>query len=1151
MSVQPAVSLADKYDATKPEVLLSGVQALVRMLIEQARRDRAVGTRTAGYVSGYRGSPLGGLDAELQAAHGSLEAAGIVFEPGLNEDLAATAILGTQQISGLGPTLVEGVFSLWYGKGPGVDRSGDPLKHGNLAGTDPRGGVLVVFGDDHPGKSSTVAHQSEQAISAHLIPVLYPASVEEVIDYGLLGWALSRYSGLWVGLKIVNETADTIATVDLSGLAASPVLPEPRSRPPEGVHFRGVFTPQRDEELVLRHKLPMARAFAAANGLDRLAVAAPQARLCIVTAGKAYADVMAALEILAAGGEGPQVRVYKIGMIWPLERDGLLKAVAGADEVFVVEEKKAFLEDQVARALVNLPSRPRLVGKTDELGAALLPSDAQLEPAALALAIGLRLQALSPGDAAVASRLEDVRRRLGSQPQVAPDTPARTPYFCSGCPHNTSTRTPDGALALSGIGCHTMAIWMDRNTLPPVQMGGEGANWIGAARFVERKHVFQNLGDGTYSHSGLLAIRAAANAGVNITYKILFNDAVAMTGGQAVEGSLTVARIARQVLAEGVAECAVVAEDPRALRDTLDGLPVRAHPRSDLDTVQRKLRETPGVTVLIYDQTCAAEKRRRRKRSEFPDPDRRLFINAAVCEGCGDCSVQSNCVSILPKETDLGRKREIDQSSCNKDYSCVEGFCPSFVSIEGAKLRRADWRNLVTAAAAPEPVRRVSAEGFAALVTGVGGTGVITVGAVLAMAARLEGLGALNHNMTGLAQKGGAVFSHLRIMPGPVHVARTPAKVGLGEADLVIGCDLVVTGGLGALAVVDRGRTVVVLNSAATPTAAFQRDRDFRLNTQVLLRNVAGSVADPAQVFVADAAAVAARVFGDSIAANMFLVGCAYQLGMIPLGAASIEQAVTLNRVAAEMNIAAFRLGRIAVHEPDRLTALMSTARQETAPEDESLDALVARRSELLRRYQDARYAARYRSVVARVREAEARSMPGAEALTRTVARNLAKLMAYKDEYEVARLYVDPAFRVALGATFEKTAKVTYHLAPPLLAPRNPRDGRPRKLPLGPWVGGVFEILARLKGLRGTSFDPFGYTAERRMERQLIAEYLADVDKALARLSPQRHAAALRLANWPEAVRGFGHVKAAAAAEALATRELLHAALEGEVPAAA
>ncbi|MCX7319019.1 MAG: indolepyruvate ferredoxin oxidoreductase family protein, partial [Hyphomicrobiales bacterium] len=860
------VSLLDRYTQSSGVLFLNGTQALVRLLLVQRERDSKAGLNTAGFVSGYRGSPLGGFDMELWRSQKFLKESGIVFQPGVNEDLAATSVWGTQQIDSLPGKTVDGVFAMWYGKGPGVDRSGDPFKHGNYAGTTEHGGVLVVFGDDHPGKSSTVAHQSEQALAANLIPSLYPSNVQEIIEYGLHGWAMSRYTGLWVGLKTVNETVETTSTVAL--MEDQPVINAPNeSTPSASIRPQLDYGPQRDETVVIRHRLPRIHEYARANRLDVRRFGKAGARLGIVTSGKTYADLVDALNLLGidqARAEVLGLSVYKVGMIWPLEPTGLVAFAEGCEELLFIEEKRAFLEDQAAKILFNKSVRPRLTGKEDLDGKALLPSDIQLNPLIVARALVERLVALGIADEALQTALEK------SDPVKAPapalGQPVRVPYFCSGCPHNTSTKVPEGSVAMSGIGCHSMAMWMNRDTVKPVQMGGEGANWIGLSHFTSTKHVFQNLGDGTYSHSGLLAIRAAVLSGVNITYKILANDAVAMTGGQPLEGALTSDAIVRQVLAEGVERVVVVTDDLERTSIDIAGVAVVA--RDQLQRIQTELSQTAGATVLVYEQVCAAEKRRRRKRNLMPDPPRRVFINEDVCEGCGDCSVQSNCVSIVPVETDLGRKRRIDQSSCNKDFSCVEGFCPSFVSVEGGKLRKGGGQiDRIRFATLPE-VGEVDFDQYSVLITGVGGTGVVTIGSVLAMAANLAGKAANAYNMTGLAQKGGAVFSHLRMASSPDQLAS--AMVGPGSADLLLACDLVAAASADGLKSCAPTKTRALLSSNPIPTAAFQADRDYRIDQDQLVAQIkAASKATQ----LADADAIAEQILGDRIGANMFMVG--------------------------------------------------------------------------------------------------------------------------------------------------------------------------------------------------------------------------------------------------------------------------------------
>ena len=1129
------VSLDDRFTQIAGRVLLSGNQALVRLLLLQRQLDVAAGLNTAGFVSGYRGSPLGGFDLELWANLARLEEAHVVFRPGVNEDLAATAVWGTQQAVLLPGAKYDGVFSIWYGKGPGVDRSGDALKHGNRQGAAPHGGVLVAMGDDHPGKSSTVSHQSEQALAAHHIPVLFPSSVQELLEYGLAGWALSRYTGLWVGLKCVNETVEATATVDVDPGRFRYQRPN-RQLPPGGLNVnpRPMVVREADEMLVVRHRLPAAQDWARANGIDRVTLDGERRGLGIVTSGKAWVDVRQALTALgldATRARALGVRVYKVGMIWPLEPRGLREFASGHAELLFVEEKAPFVEDQAAKILYHLPQdlRPRLTGKHDERGEPLLPPDVQLDFAAVATAIARRLAALGLDDEALRQRVALLEGRLARARDTRPGPAARTPYFCSGCPHNTSTRIPEGSLALAGIGCHTMASSMNRRTLMPTQMGGEGLNWTGIAPFTSLPHVFQNLGDGTYFHSGLLAVRGAVAAGANITYKLLVNDAVAMTGGQPVEGHLTAAEIAAQLLAERVRRVVLVSDDPDRFRGAAAGLPagVTVHHRRELDAVQRELRAEPGVTALIYEQTCAAEKRRRRKRGEYPDPPRRTFINEAVCEGCGDCSVQSNCVSLQPLETEFGRKRRIDQSSCNKDYSCVNGFCPSFVTVHGGQLRRPQAAALDGGlfAALPAAPRAAAGDGWNVLIAGVGGTGVVTVGSVLAMAAHLEGQRASVIDMTGLAQKNGAVWSHLRI--GGAAGAVPGARIGLAEADLLLGCDLVTAAEKDSVLTLDPDRSRAVVNTHLQPTAAFQLDPDLRLDAEAELRPIRAGVA-AGRLHCIDATGVALRLLGNTIGANFFLVGHALQAGGLPLSLAAIERAIELNGQAVEFNKRALALGRLAAHDPaaiDRELARLAPLPE--SPPAQTLDALLERRAAVLTDYQDARYAARYRALVERVREVERQRCPGRAGLAEAVARAYFKLLACKDEYEVARLHASDEFRRRIEATFEGDYTLRFHLAPPLLSRPDPATGRPRKREFGPWMMGALRILARLKGLRGTPFDPFRHGEERRLERRLVGEYEARIDELLQRLGPTTHAVAVELASLPEHVRGFGPVKAA------------------------
>jgi indolepyruvate ferredoxin oxidoreductase len=1132
-ALMAAIALDDKYQLGRGIALMSGTQALVRLPMLQRQRDRTAGLHTAGFISGYRGSPIGNYDRELWRAAELLRANDIVFRPGLNEDLAATAVWGSQQV-GLFPGECDGVFALWYGKGPGVDRSMDPLRHGNFSGAARHGGVLVVAADDPSARSSTIVQQSESVLAAASIPVLYPASVEEILQYGLAGWALSRYSGVWVGLKCVNETLETDVTVDLAA-AVDFLLPTPQNLPLEGVHYRGKWGPALDERILVRHRLPLVQEFARSNRLDRAIFETPHARFGIVSAGKSYADVIYALKLLGIDAQrAHQLRldVYKLGMIWPIEQVGLRAFAVGLEELVVVEEKRPFIEPQVATALYSCAHRPRLLGKQVSDSPPLFPIDGTVSPTAVALAIGARLDACGLADALLKARLEEVRQRaadssaqiatLVSAPLPMSSGEVRTPYFCSGCPHNTSTHVPEGSAALGGIGCHGMvALVMDRNTLPSTQMGGEGANWLGIMPFVKTKHIFQNLGDGTYFHSGLLAIRAAVAANANITYKILYNGVVAMTGGQPFDGALSVADVARQVLAEGVVQCVVVSVASETHRQSSQ-LPagVEVHAREDLDEVQRALREVSGVTVLIYEQMCATEKRRLIKRKKLPEATRRVFINEEVCEGCGDCSVASNCVSVLPKETPLGRKRAIDQSSCNEDLSCVKGFCPSFVVVRNARPRR---RTAITASASrrvfPEPHRETANSlPYQVLVTGVGGTGVITVGVILAMAARLEGKGASTYNMTGMAQKNGPVYSYLRF--SETHGAEQSYQIDSADADLVIACDVVAALAPEALQTIRSFHTSAVINSGVEPTAAFQQFRDSPLPGMEQCERLAAMIGRE-RASAVDATGIARRVLGDKIAANMLMVGFAYQKGLLPVGIESIERAIELNGVAVELNKQALDLGRDAALG---YADIQRGATVESVPAA-SLDMLVELGRDHLTGYQNAAYSQRFVSRIRAVAEAEQHCVPGGDALAVAVAKSYRRLLAYKDEYEVARLYARPAFRAALNEAFECGGRVSVLLAPPLLSGSLDPNGNPNKREFGSWILPLFGLLARMKGLRGTALDLFGYTGERKMERALIMQYEAWLDEIVAGLTPQRHALAVRIAALPEQIRGYGHVK--------------------------
>lgn len=1130
MPLRP-VTLADKYDLGKSPVFVTGYQAIIRLCLMQKERDRRAGLNTACYVSGYRGSPLGGLDQQFQRAEKLLRENDVVFHAGLNEDLAATALWGSQQAELRGEGRYDGVFGVWYGKGPGVDRSGDVLRHANCAGTSKHGGVLALMGDDHTAESSTTAHQSEFNFVNVVIPVLNPAGVQEIIDYGLYGWAMSRFTGAWVGLKCMHDTVESTAVVDGALDRVNIVVPDDDMfrMPPGGLNIRLGDTVLGMEARLQDHKRDAMLAFVRANKLNRVILSGGRApRIGVVTVGKSYLDVLQALDDLGLDETRCNdlgLRLYKVGCPYPIGRADMLEAAQGVDLLIVVEEKRSLVEVQLREELYGAARQPVCIGKKDEEGNWLFPVKGALDSNDIAICIGERLLRVSPNEelAARVARLKEAQRILAETQDVA----TRTPYFCSGCPHNTSTKTPEGSRAYAGIGCHYMAQWMDRATSGFTQMGGEGANWIGEAPFSKRAHVFQNIGDGTYNHSGSLTIRAAVGAGVNVTYKILFNDAVAMTGGQKNDGGLTVPQIARQVAAEGVGRIAVVTDEPwKYSRGTEWPAGVTIHHRDALDDVQRELASLSGCTVLIYDQTCAAEKRRRRKRGQFPDPEKRVVINELVCEGCGDCGVQSNCVSIQPRDTEFGRKRAIDQSSCNKDFSCVKGFCPSFVTIEGATLKKG--RGIIESAdlpALPEPPPPAIEQTYNILVTGIGGTGIVTIGAIIGMAAHLDGKAAGVIDMAGLAQKGGAVLSHIRIArrPEDIHAIRIAAR----GADLVLAGDIVIAGGKKVLAAVKPGATEMVVNLAELLPGDFTRNADYTLPSERLRRAIAAA-AGPERARFVDAARIATALLGQSIGANFFLLGHAWQIGAVPLSRDAIERAIALNGEAVEMNLSAFRWGRRAALDPAAVEALIKPPPGE---EDEALrpsrsfGEMVERRVAFLTAYQTNAYAVRYREWVDRARSAEAEKAPGQSGLADAVARYLFKLMAYKDEYEVARLYSDGSFlRQVKNEVDGEDLRFRVHLAPPLIA-RKDRNGVLRKMTFGPWIFGLFRVLAKLKALRGTAFDVFGYTGERRAERALIRDYESMLAEILATLTSDNHAAAVALAAIPEKIRGFGHVK--------------------------
>ncbi len=1144
MTLRP-VSIDDKYDVAQSHVFVTGYQALIRACLMQKARDRAAGLNTAGYVTGYRGSPLGGLDQQFMRAGRQLAAADVKFQPGINEELAATALWGTQQAELRGEGTFDGVFGMWYGKGPGVDRSGDVFRHANLAGTSKNGGVIALMGDDHTAESSTTAHQSEFHFVDVMMPILNPGGVQEIIDYALYGWAMSRFTGAWTALKCMHETVESTGVVDGGLERIKLVTPTDFQMLEGGLNIRLVDSILGQEARLHDFKRDAMLAFVRANRLNKMITSGGRnPKIGVITTGKAYLDVRQALDELGIDEvkcNDLGLRLFKIGCVWPIGRQDLAEFAQGLDLIIVVEEKRSLIEVQVREELYGTANQPVCIGKKDEQGNWLFPVKGALDPNDIAICIGERL--LRYGDngelAANVARLKTAQHALSETVDVA----QRIPYFCSGCPHNTSTRVPEGSRAYAGIGCHYMSQWMERQTLGYTQMGGEGANWIGEAPFSNRPHVFQNLGDGTYNHSGNMAIRAAIAAGTTMTYKILFNDAVAMTGGQANDGGLTVDQIARQVAAEGAKRVVVVTDEPwKYPRDTDWPRGLTVHHRDELDAVQRDLSLVPGVSILIYDQTCAAEKRRRRKRGTFPDPDKRVVINDLVCEGCGDCGVKSNCVSVQPLTTEWGRKRTIDQASCNKDYSCVKGFCPSFVTVHGAKLKHGEGvAEPVGWPALSPPGAPLMNHPYSIIVTGIGGTGIVTVGGILGMAAHLESKGIGVIDMAGLAQKGGAVYSHIRIAntPEEIHAIRVAA----GGADLVIGGDIVVVGAKKVLGTIKQNQTRVVVNTFEFLPGDFTRNADYSLPTERLKRAITGAAGRERSHFF-DASRVASDIVGRAIATNVVMLGYAYQTGGLPLSAEAIEKAIELNGEAVADNISAFRWGRRAAADPAAIQSLLKP-QADTAHESlklsQSFAETVDRRVAFLTAYQNARYARRYRTWVEKVKTAEATKAPGECALSEAVARYLFKLMAYKDEYEVARLYTDTAFVERVRSTFDgDKLRLEFHLAPPLLARRDKVTGEPKKMSFGPWLLGAFRVLKKFKVLRGTPLDPFGYTSERKTERRLVAAYFDLLGEIIEHLTPENHQVAVVLASLPEKIRGFGPVKQRHLAAAKAEEAALH-----------
>lgn len=1129
------ISLDDKYNLDEGRAFMNGLQALTRIPLVQIRRDRAAGLKTAGFISGYRGSPLGAFDMELMRAQDQLDSHDITFDPGVNEDLAATAVWGTQQINLLGKSDYDGVFGIWYGKSPGVDRSGDVMRHANAYGTAPKGGVLAIVGDDHACKSSTLPCQSDHALYAFMIPMLYPASIQEFVEYGILGIEMSRYSGCWTALKVTSENVETSGTVDLSRENREILLPDENEfqMPDGGVHIRLNDTPRDVDWRLQNYKLFACHAFCRKNKIDRIVMESKKPRFGIITAGKSYGDVRQALVELGITDDVAEkigLRLYKVGMPWPLEPLGVRDFVEGLEEILIVEEKRELIENQITSQIFNLPSdkRPVVVGKYDENRKRLLPLENDHNVGMVARVIAQRISRFYHNDKIDAAL--EFHARYEQEAKAYHPPSLRKPYYCAGCPHNTSTKVPEGSFAMVGIGCHYMVQWMDRDSALCTHMGGEGVPWIGMAPYSKRKHIFANLGDGTYFHSGTLAIRAAVAGKVNITYKILYNDAVAMTGGQHVDGELPVYRVAQQVIAEGVTKAWILSEQPEIYKD-MKGIPdsVKVLGRDQLANIMKECQETEGTSVIIYDQTCAAEKRRRRKRGLYPDPAKRVIINDNVCEGCGDCSVQSNCIAVQPLETEYGRKRQINQSLCNKDFSCLKGFCPSFVTVYGGELRKtkaSDAGEKDIFSDIPAPTIPALDAAYNIVVTGIGGTGVLTIGALLGMAAHMEDKFCRNLDMTGLAQKGGEVLSHVRISSNTDDL-RT-GHIIAGGSDLLLACDIVSAVGATAYKTLNADRTHAIINGDQAPVSAFVTNNSIDFAEQEVRDTLLKRILPDGASFIA-ATEYARVLLGDEINTNILMLGYAWQKGLIPLQKESIESAIRLNRVAVETNLKAFEFGRLAAHDIDAVNKMVEDVVQENDPEEnisQTLDQLIEKRVKYLTDYQDKAYAERYRALVSKVADKEAQVIgAGSDLLTSAAARYYHKLLAYKDEYEVARLYTDGRFMDKLKSQFAGNYKIEFNLAPPIMEQTDPATGRPKKRKFGPWMMQAFKILAKMKGLRGTPFDIFGYHKARKEERELIVQYEETIQCVLDKLNADNFDICVELLNLPDIIKGFGPVK--------------------------
>jgi indolepyruvate ferredoxin oxidoreductase len=1098
--------LSDKYTLERGSVYLTGIQALVRLPIDQMRRDQRTGLKTGAFISGYEGSPLGGYDLQLARSRKLLEEHNIVFRPGLNEDLAATSVMGSQIFDVVGKTKVDGIVGIWYGKGPGVDRSGDVLRHANFAGTGKNCAAIVLAGDDHGCKSSTIPHQSDFSLFNVGIPFFYPGNTQEVIDYGLLAIALSRFSGAWVGMKMITDVCDGGGTVIVDPDRPSILIPDGYTKTVDARLVPPVTLALEHE--VNARRLKAAVEFARLNNVNRFSGASENAWLGIASAGKSYFDLMQALRDLGLGEDQLRelgIRVAKFGMTFPLDAEFAREFAQGLAAILVIEEKRSFLELHLRDALYRLPARPIVLGKVDAEGAPLFPPSGELDPDKIATVIGKLLGERGTTEH-VAARVHLIEDVLARPREIS--TGSRPANFCSGCPHNRSTLLLPGQIAGGGIGCHTMAMRLvdsNRQFSYLTQMGGEGAPWIGIAPFVEHEHVFQNIGDGTFFHSGSLALQALVASGLNITYKILYNGHVAMTGGQAAQGALPVPQLTKKLESEGVRKIVILAEQPERYQNVELAANAQVRDRSELEKTLAELAAIPGVTAMIYDQECAAEKRRKRSRGKYAEPTTRLMINDEVCEGCGDCVKQANCMSLTPIATPRGQKMRIHQSSCNKDYSCALGDCPSFVTVnikEGTGLKRRPLPVLPSAEIPPPREVAAIGNGYRIISPGIGGTGVVTINALLATAAWIDGLYVATLDQTGTAQKGGAVIGHLLLSRMPIEA---PNRINIGNADVILGFDLLGVANPDNLKFASPDRTTAVLNTNLTPTIDVIRSRAPIMGPERMLEQISAATRRGRNISV-DANRLAEGLFGSHLAVNLFMVGVAYQGGLIPLSLQAIEKAIRLNEVDVEKNLQVFEWGRKYYHDAKSVEAILGDRSKTETPDFDRVAELTA--------YQDAAYARQYSDFVAEV----ARKAP---ALEETVARYLYKLMAYKDEYEVARLLTKPEFRKRIDDTFTEVESVSYNLHPPLLR----QFGIKKKLKLGPWFAGPLRILASMKFLRGGAFDLFSYSPHRKAERELITWYRDLISRVVDSLTDENLPKALEIAALPDQIRGYERIK--------------------------